>query len=71
MGEDHPWQAEDGHPGYPHTCDYGRPDSDADKEESKEEAKCKENKHLGKEDARTTLQNATISGTRITLNPQK
>ena len=69
---DDPWQAEDGHPGYPHTCDQGRPGSDADEEESKEETKSKENKQLDKENAiRPMLKNATTSGTRIILNPQK
>ena len=72
VGVDHPWQAEDGHPGYPHTCDQGRPGSDADEEESKEETKSKENKQLDKENAiRPMLKNATTSGTRIILNPQK
>ena len=52
VGVDHPWHAEDGHPGYPHTCDDGRPDSDADKEKGKEEAECKENNQLDKEDAK-------------------
>ena len=56
VGVDHPWQAEDGHPGYPHTCDQGRPGSDADEEESKEETKSKENKQLDKENANADAQ---------------